>query len=121
MSEGGSIVCLTYIASQRAVPSYNVMGTAKAALEQMTRQLAMELGPQNIRVNAISAGAVSTLSARGITGFTGMLGEARERAPLGRNITAKEVGTTGLFLLSDLSTGITGDTIYVDAGMHAVL
>lgn len=121
MQGGASIVSLTYIAAQRAVPSYNVMGTAKAALEQMTRQLAMELGPQNIRVNTISAGPVSTLSARGISGFTGILGHYRERAPLQRNITAKEVGTTALFLLSDLASGITGETIYVDAGYHVML
>jgi enoyl-[acyl-carrier protein] reductase I len=121
MHEGGSIVSLSYIAAQRAVPSYNVMGTAKAALEQMTRQLAMELGPQNIRVNCISAGPVSTLSARGVSGFTGMLGAHRERAPLQRNITQKEVGTAGLFLLSDLGSGVTGEVIFVDAGYHVLL
>jgi enoyl-[acyl-carrier protein] reductase I len=97
------------------------MGTAKAGLEQMTRQLAMELGPQNIRVNCISAGPVSTLSARGVSGFTGMLGHHRERAPLQRNITQKEVGTAGLFLLSELASGITGEVLFVDAGYHVLL
>ncbi len=116
--EGGSIVTLTYIASQRVFPNYNVMGSAKAALEHSVRQLAYELGERNIRVNAISAGPVSTLSARGISGFTQMIGYARERSPLRRNIEAREVGDTALFLLSPLSTGITGTTIYVDAGYH---
>ena len=116
--EGGSIVTLTYIASQRVFPNYNVMGSAKAALEHSVRQLAYELGERNIRVNAISAGPVSTLSARGISGFTQMIGYARERSPLRRNIEAREVGDTALFLLSPLSTGITGTTIFVDAGYH---
>jgi len=121
MTGGGSIVTLSYLASQRAVRNYNVMGTAKAALEQIVRQLALELGRKNIRVNAISAGPVSTLSARGVSGFTSMLNDHSERAPLGRNITAKEVGTAGLFLCSDLSSGITAETIYVDAGFHSVI
>jgi enoyl-[acyl-carrier protein] reductase I len=116
--DGGSIVTLTYIASQRVFPNYNVMGSAKAALEHSVRQLAYELGERNIRVNAISAGPVSTLSARGISGFTQMIGYARERSPLRRNIEAREVGDTALFLLSPLSTGITGTTIFVDAGYH---
>lgn len=117
---GGSIVALTYLASQRAVPNYNVMGTAKAALEHCTRQLAFELGPRNIRVNAISAGPVSTLSARGVSGFTAMLGHARELAPLRRNIEAREVGDAALFLCSDLASGITGETLFVDSGYHIV-
>jgi enoyl-[acyl-carrier protein] reductase I len=121
MGQGGSILSLSYIAAQRAVPSYNVMGTAKAGLEQITRQLAFELGPENIRVNAISAGPISTLSARGISGFTGILGHYREEAALRRNITTEEVGTAGLFLCSDLASGITGETIYVDAGYHVML
>ena len=121
MKEGGSVISLSYIAAQRAVPAYNVMGTAKAGLEQMTRQLAYELGPQGIRVNCISAGPVSTLSARGISGFTDILGHYRDRAPLQRNVTAEEVGGAGLFLCSTLSSGVTGETIYVDAGYHAVL
>lgn len=121
MPAGGSMVSLSYIAAQRAVPNYNVMGTAKAALEQMTRQLAFELGPENIRVNCISAGPLNTLSARGIAGFTGILKHYEGRAPLGRNISHKEVGTVGLFLLSDLASGITGETLFVDAGYHTVL
>jgi len=113
---GGSIVTLTYMASQRVVPSYNVMGTAKAALEHSVRQLAYELGPKKIRVNAISAGPVSTLSARGISGFLDMLHVSRDKAPLRRNIEADEVGKAALFLLSDLGSGVTGEILYVDAG-----
>jgi enoyl-[acyl-carrier protein] reductase I len=113
---GGSIVTLSYLAAERAVPSYNVMGSAKAVLEQSVRQLAYELGPKNIRVNAVSAGPVSTLAARGIHGFTDMLKKHAEKAPLKRNVTKEEVGSCGLFLLSDLSSGITGEVLYVDAG-----
>lgn len=115
---GGSVITLSYLAAQRAIPNYNVMGSAKAVLEQSTRQMAYELGPKNIRVNCISAGPVSTLAARGIRGFTDMLKEHGGAAPLERNITKEEVGTAGLFLLSDLSSGITGTTLYVDAGWH---
>jgi enoyl-[acyl-carrier protein] reductase I len=115
---GGSIVTLSYLAAQRAVPNYNVMGSAKAVLEQATRQMAMELGPRKIRVNCISAGPVSTLAARGIRGFTDLLKEHRALAPLERNINQEEVGTAALFLLSDMSSGITGTTLYVDAGWH---
>src|SRR5262245_34970144 len=114
--QGGAIVTLSYLAAERAVPAYNVMGSAKAVLEQSVRQLAYELGPKNIRVNALSAGPVSTLAARGIHGFTGMLKQHAEKAPLKRNITKEEVGRAGLFLLSELSSGITGETLYVDAG-----
>ena len=113
---GGSVVTLSYLAAERAVPSYNVMGSAKAVLEQSVRQLAYELGPRNIRVNAISAGPVNTLAARGIHGFTDMLKKHAERSALKRNITKEEVGKAGLFLLSDLASGITGEVIYVDAG-----
>ena len=115
---GAAIVTLSYLAAERAVPSYNVMGSAKAVLEQSVRQLAHELGPRNIRINALSAGPVSTLAARGIHGFTDMLKKHAEKAPLKRNITKEEVGKAGLFLLSDLSSGITGETLYVDAGYH---
>ena len=115
---GAAIVTLTYLAAERAVPSYNVMGSAKAVLEQSVRQLAFELGPKRIRINALSAGPVNTLAARGIHGFTGMLKQHAEKAPLKRNITKEEVGNAGLFLLSDLSSGITGETLYVDAGYH---
>lgn len=115
---GGSMLALTYLASQRVVPNYNVMGSAKAALEHGVRQLAAELGPRNIRVNAISAGPVPTLSARGISGFTNMASHHREKAPLGRNIEPREVGDAGLFLCSDLASGITGEILYVDAGYN---
>ncbi len=115
---GGSVITLSYLAAQRAVPHYNVMGSAKAVLEQATRQLAMELGPANIRVNCISAGPVSTLAARGIRGFTELHKEHAAAAPLKRNITKEEVGAAALFLLSDLGSGVTGATLYVDAGWH---
>ncbi len=121
MEAGASILSLSYIAAQRAVPNYNVMGTAKAALEQATRQLALELGPRGVRVNCISAGPVSTLSARGITGFSSMLGHHSEKAPLRRNIVPHEVGMAALFLLSPLSSGITGETLFVDAGYHITI
>ena len=117
---GASIVTLTYLAAGRAVPNYNVMGSAKAVLEQRGRQLAWELGPKDLRVNAVSAGPVSTLAARGIHGFTGMLRHHAEKAPLRRNITREEIGKAGLFLLSDLASGITGATLYVDAGYHVM-
>ncbi|HTM57650.1 MAG TPA: enoyl-ACP reductase [Candidatus Udaeobacter sp.] len=117
---GAAIVTLSYLAAERAVPSYNVMGSAKAVLEQSVRQLAFELGPKNIRINALSAGPVSTLAARGIHGFTDMLKKHAEKAPLQRNITKEEVGRAGLFLLCDLSSGITGETLYVDAGYHVM-
>jgi enoyl-[acyl-carrier protein] reductase I len=113
---GGSIVSLTYLAAERAVPNYNVMGSAKAVLEQITRQMAWELGPKRIRVNAVSAGPVQTLAARGVRGFTGMYKEHAERAALKRNITQEEVGKASLFLLSDLASGMTGEVLYVDAG-----
>ena len=116
--EGGSIVALTYLASQRVVPNYNVMGSAKAALEHCVRQLAFELGPKNIRVNAISAGPVSTLSARGISGFSRMAAHHRETAPLGRNVEAREVGDAALFLCSDMASGVTGEILFVDAGYN---
>ena len=113
---GGGILTMTFLASQRVFFNYNVMGSAKAALEQIVRQLAWELGAKNIRVNAISAGPVSTLSARGIARFTEMLEHHRSRAPLRRNITQEEIGRAGLFLLSDLASGVTGEILHVDAG-----
>jgi len=115
---GARIATLTHLAAERAVPNYNVMGSAKAVLEQSVRQLAWELGPKDIRVNALSAGPVSTLAARGIHGFTSMLRHHAEKAPLRRNITREEIGKAALFLLSDLSSGMTGETLYVDAGYH---
>ncbi|HEX6971762.1 MAG TPA: enoyl-ACP reductase [Limnochordia bacterium] len=115
---GGSIVTLTYYGAEKAVPNYNVMGVAKAALEASVRYLAADLGPEGIRVNAISAGPVNTLAARGVSGFTGMLKVHAERAPLKRNIQAEEVGSAALFLFSPLASAITGEVIYVDAGYH---
>jgi enoyl-[acyl-carrier protein] reductase I len=116
----GSIVTLSYIGGERVVPNYNVMGVAKAALEASVRYLANDLGPRGIRVNAISAGPLRTLSSAGIAGFTEILDHVAERAPLRRNITAEEVGDTCLFLASPMSRGITGSVVYVDAGYHVM-
>ena len=116
MTEGGSIVAMTYYGSEKVVPHYNVMGVAKAALEASTRYLAHDLGPQRIRVNCISAGPVNTLAARGIAGFTQMLKHYEEHAPLKRNVLPEELGATGLFLASDGAAAITGQVIYVDCG-----
>ncbi len=113
---GGSIVTLTYLGAERVFPNYNVMGVAKAALEATVRYLAADLGPQNIRVNAISAGPVKTLAASGISGFSGILQVYRERAPLRRNVESSDVADTALFLLSHAGRGITGDVIMVDGG-----
>jgi len=113
---GGSIVALTYLGSEKVVPNYNMMGLAKASLESAIRYLAADLGPKKIRVNGISAGPVNTLAARGIAGFTTMLENHRNRAALKRNVELEEVGNTGLFLCSPLSTGITGEILYVDCG-----
>ena len=118
MTDGGSVIAMTFHASSRVYPGYNVMGTAKAALEHEVRQLAYEYGGDNIRVNAISAGPVDTLAARGISGFLDMRRTHAEKAPLGRNITADEVAQTALFLCSDLSSGVTGSVLPVDAGYH---
>ena len=117
---GGSMVTLSYLAAERAVPRYNVMGTAKAALEQAVRQLAFELGPSGVRVNAISAGPVSTLAARTVPGFSDMLRHHREKACLRRNVTQRDVADAALFLVSDLAAGITGETLHVDAGYSVV-
>src|SRR5215813_2977744 len=120
MTEGGSIVSMSYYGAEKVVAGYNVMGVAKAALEASTRYLANDLGPQNIRVNAISAGPIQTLSARGVSDFNTMLKHCAERAPLRRNVEAREVGNTALFLCSPLSSGITGETIYVDCGYNII-
>ena len=120
MRDGGAIITLTFVGSQRAFPSYNVMGVAKAALEAEVRYLANDLGPQGVRVNAISAGPVSTLSARGISGFTSMLKHYEERAPLKRSCEPAELGATGVFLASDGASAITGETVFVDNGYHAM-
>jgi enoyl-[acyl-carrier protein] reductase I len=118
MTEGGSIVCMTYYGAEKVVSGYNVMGVAKAALEASTRYLAHDLGPRNIRVNAISAGPIQTLSARGVADFTSMLKHAAAHAPLQRNVEPTEVGNTALFLCSALSSAITGEVIYVDCGYN---
>ncbi|HKQ97775.1 MAG TPA: enoyl-ACP reductase [Candidatus Polarisedimenticolia bacterium] len=118
MEGGGSILALTYLGSERVVPKYNVMGVAKAALESSIRYLASDLGPKNIRVNGISAGPINTLAARGISGFTSILGVVREKAPLRRNTEPGEVGDAAAFLASDLARGVTGDILFVDNGMH---
>jgi enoyl-[acyl-carrier protein] reductase I len=118
MTEGGSIMTMTYYGSARVIPRYNVMGVAKAALEASVRYLAYDLGKNNIRVNAISAGPIKTLASRGISGFGDMLKEQAERAPLKRNVDVNEVATTAVFLASDAGSGITGETLYVDGGYN---
>jgi len=118
MEDGGSIMTMTYYGAEKVVPHYNVMGVAKAALECTVRYLAYDLGKKKIRVNAISAGPIKTLAARGISGFGDMLKGHIERAPLQRNVDVNEVGATGVFLASDASSGITGETIYVDCGYN---
>ena len=116
MTEGGSLIGMSYYGAEKVVPHYNVMGVAKASLEACTRYLAYNLGPQKIRVNCISAGPVNTLAARGISGFLEMLKHYEQKAPLQRNVTAEELGATGLFLASDGAAAITGQVIYVDGG-----
>ncbi|HEY4717921.1 MAG TPA: enoyl-ACP reductase [Anaerolineales bacterium] len=117
---GGSLMTMTYYGSQKAVPSYNVMGVAKAALEASVRYLARDFGPQKIRVNAISAGPIRTLAAAGVTGFKGLYGRFAEVAPLRENVTIEDVGNAALFLASDLSARITGDVLYVDSGFNII-
>jgi len=118
MVNGGGIVTMTYYGAEKVVPKYNVMGVAKAALEATVRYLASDLGAQKIRVNAISAGPIKTLAARGISGLSDMMKAHSERAPLKRNVDPAEVGATAAFLLSDGASGITGETIYVDCGYN---
>src|SRR5277367_4825503 len=118
MTVGGAIVTLTYYGAEKVVPRYNVMGVAKAALEATVRYLANDLGPKAIRVNAISAGPIKSLAARGISNFSDMLKSQTERAPLKRTVDVGEVGSTATFLLSDAGSGITGETIYVDCGYN---
>jgi enoyl-[acyl-carrier protein] reductase I len=118
MTAGGSVITLTYLGSERVVPHYNVMGVAKAALEATVRYLAYDLGPLNVRVNAISAGPIKTLAARGVSGITKMVDLHKEFAPLRRPTEQSEVGDTALFLASSLGRGITGEVIYVDGGFH---
>lgn len=120
MTEGGSIVTLTYLGGERVVSNYNVMGVAKASLEASVKYLAADLGAEGIRVNSISAGPIRTLSAKGISGFNTILKDIEERAPLRRTTTPEEVGDTALFLFSDLSRGMTGENLHVDSGFHII-
>ena len=120
MKEGGSIVTLTYYGAEKVVKNYNVMGVAKAALEASVRYLAADLGPEGIRVNAVSAGAIKTLSAKGIRGFNEMLNVYAERTPLRRNVDPQEVGSASVFLLSDAARGVTGEVLHVDSGYHVL-
>ena len=119
-SGGGSVLALSYHGAVKAVEGYNLMGVAKASLEASIRYLAANLGPQNVRVNAISAGPVNTLAARGIKGFTGMLKHHAERAPLRRNVELEEIGNAALFLCSHMSSAITGEIMYVDCGYNII-
>jgi enoyl-[acyl-carrier protein] reductase I len=119
MPEGGSILTLTYYGSEKVFPNYNIMGVAKAALESAVRYLAADLGAQNIRVNAISAGPIKTLAARGISDFTTILNTVEQRAPLHRNLDPLEVGNTAVFLCSPLASAITGEITFVDCGFNA--
>src|SRR5438477_6865899 len=117
---GGSVLAMTYYGAEKAVEGYNLMGVAKASLEAAIRYLAANLGPKNIRVNAISAGPVNTLAARGIKGFTGMLKHHAEKAPLRRNVELREIGDAALFLVSPMASAITGEVLYVDCGYNVM-
>ncbi|MBY0402748.1 MAG: enoyl-ACP reductase [Cyanobacteria bacterium] len=117
---GGSVITLTYLGGERVVKNYNVMGVAKAALEASVKYLAADMGPNNVRVNAISAGPIKTLAARGISGFSSILEYMKDHTPFQRNVEASEVGDTALFLASHLSRGITGEVLHVDAGFHVM-
>jgi enoyl-[acyl-carrier protein] reductase I len=121
MTRGGGIVTMTYAGSWRVVPNYNVMGPAKASLESAVRYLAADLGPDGIRVNAVSAGPIATVAARTIKDFSGMLELLESHTPLRRNVTTEEVADATVFLLSDLSRAITGEVVHVDAGAHATI
>ncbi|HWE04408.1 MAG TPA: enoyl-ACP reductase [Tepidisphaeraceae bacterium] len=120
MPDGGSIIAMTYLGSEKVVPGYNIMGVAKAALESTSRYLAYDLGNKKIRVNTISAGPIKTLAASVVGNLDEMLAHTARKAPLKRNIDADEVGKTAVYLLSDLSSGVTGENIYVDAGFNTV-
>lgn len=120
VSRNGAILTLTYYGSEKVVPNYNVMGVAKAALEASVRYLASELGPDGVRVNAISAGPIKTLAASGVRGLRGMLGTFAERAPLRRNVTQDDVAGAALFLCSELAAGITGEVVHVDSGYNVI-
>ena len=120
MTDGGSIIALTYYGAEKVIPGYNVMGVAKSALESSARYLAFDLGPSRIRVNTISAGALRTLASSAVGGIDEMYKHTEAKAPLRRNIEGEEVGKTALYLLSDLSSGVTGECIYVDSGFNIV-
>ena len=120
MKDGGSMITLSYLGAEQVIPNYNVMGVCKAALEASVRYLAADLGPENIRVNAISAGPINTLAASGINDFDFLLDWNAANAPLRRTVTQEEVGRTSLYLLSELGSGVTGETLHVDAGYHTV-
>ncbi len=120
MTEGGSIVALTYYGAEKVIPRYNVMGAAKAALEAVIRYLAFDLGPKKIRVNGLSSGPVQTLAARGISDFPEMLRIVEAKAPLRRNVDVAEVANAAVFLLSPLSSGVTAEVLYVDCGYHVM-
>jgi enoyl-[acyl-carrier protein] reductase I len=120
MKEGGSIVTLTYLGSEKVLRGYNVMGIAKAALETSVKYLAEDLGPSGIRINAISAGPIKTLSARGVKSFSSILEVVEEKAPLRRNINQEDIGKSTLYLLSDLSSGVTGEVLHVDCGFNII-
>ncbi len=118
MSQGGSVICMSYLGGERVVQNYNVMGVAKASLEMSAKYLAATLGPDGIRVNIVSPGPIKTLAAAGVSGFKSILDFVKERTPLRRNVNQQEVGDVGVFLLSDLSRAVTGETIHVDSGFH---
>ncbi len=120
LNPGASVLCMTYYGSQKVIPNYNVMGAAKAALESSVRYLANDLGPKGVRVNAISAGPVKTLSASAISEFNSILDHIERRAPLRRNITTDDVGGTAVFLASDLSSAVTGECVYTDSGFRSI-
>ena len=120
MTEGGSIVTQTYLGAERVIPNYNVMGVAKASLEASVRYLAEDVGKYGIRVNAISAGPIRTLAAKGVSGFNEKMGVVEEKAPLRRNVDQDQVGDATLFFMSDLSRGVTGEVLHVDSGYHII-
>jgi len=117
-TEDASVITLTYLGGEKMVPNYNVMGVAKAALDASVRYLAAEYGQQGVRVNAISAGPIRTVSAKGVGDFNSILDSIEERAPLHRNVTTEQIGQSGLFLLSQMSSGVTGEILHVDSGFH---
>ena len=121
MSNGGSLLTLTYYGAEKVMPHYNVMGVAKAALEASVRYMAEDLGKRDIRVNAISAGPIKTLAASGISGFGKILKYVEETSPLRRNVTTEDVGNVAAFLMSDLAAGVTGEIVHVDGGFNAVV